>query len=88
MATHELKIAMQYMIEVENGAKTFEIRKDDRGFQEFDTLELRCWDEGRYIGRTAVCLVTYVLRDFVGLKKGYVALGIKVMSVGWDEVDA
>lgn len=37
---HELKIAPQYFQAVIEGRKTFEIRKDDRGFQAGDTVRM------------------------------------------------
>lgn len=42
---HELKCWPQYFDAVASGEKTFEVRKDDRGFQRGDIVELqRCWD--------------------------------------------
>lgn len=37
---HDLKILPQYFQAVAEGRKTFEIRKDDRGFQAGDTVRL------------------------------------------------
>lgn len=42
--THRLKILPQYFCRVADGTKTFEIRKNDRGFQFGDTVYLREWD--------------------------------------------
>lgn len=42
---HDLKTAPVYFERVVSGEKTFEVRKDDRGFQSGDTLILREWDE-------------------------------------------
>lgn len=41
---HELKIWPQYYCRVADGSKTFEVRKNDRGFQPGDTVVLREWD--------------------------------------------
>lgn len=43
---HELKILPPYFEAVIDGRKTFEIRKDDRGFQSGDTVTLREYDPG------------------------------------------
>lgn len=39
--THELKTLPAYWDAVERGDKTFEVRRDDRGFQKGDVLELQ-----------------------------------------------
>lgn len=41
---HELKIWPQFFEPVVGGQKTFEIRKNDRGFQNGDVVILREWD--------------------------------------------
>lgn len=65
---HELKILPQYFQAVKNGTKTFEVRKNDRGFQNGDEVTLREWDPetrstyevGGYTG------------DYMDFKIGYV----------------
>lgn len=42
--THELKIWPQYYCRVADGSKTFELRKNDRGFQPGDVVNLREYD--------------------------------------------
>lgn len=44
---HELKILPPYFEAVIDGRKTFEIRKDDRGFQAGDTVTLREYDPAK-----------------------------------------
>jgi hypothetical protein len=46
LCKHELKIAPQYYNEVMNGSKTFEIRKNDRDFQQGDVFKLREFKKG------------------------------------------
>lgn len=41
---HELKVWPDYFARLADGSKTFEVRKDDRGFQAGDELLLREWD--------------------------------------------
>jgi Domain of unknown function (DUF3850) len=41
---HELKIWPQYFSRVADGTKTFEVRKNDRGFQLGDTICLKEFD--------------------------------------------
>jgi hypothetical protein len=95
MATHELKIWPPYFEAVASGAKTFEIRKDDRGFKVGDVLVLReldtpenagagfCdFDMGpRLTGREVRAVVTYVLPGGqFGLGPEYVAMGIRLVT--------
>lgn len=48
MKIHELKLDLKYYYSVESGLKTFEIRKNDRGFTVGDTLALTAFHNGRY----------------------------------------
>lgn len=41
---HELKIWPQYYCRVADGSKTFEVRKNDRGFQPGDEVVLHEWN--------------------------------------------
>jgi hypothetical protein len=71
---HELKTLPSYFARIEDGSKTFEVRRNDRGFQAGDVLQLReynpggdhdnCEDEHcttkRYTGREAFRKVGFV----------------------------
>lgn len=59
---HELKIAPAYFTAVTEGKKkTFEIRKDDRGFQVGDTVTLNEYDnEWGYTGAKQTATIGYV----------------------------
>ena len=72
---HILKIWPQYYCRVADGSKTFEVRKNDRGFQPGDTVILREFDpdhvdddyyagvtKGRYTGsKDLEFVIGYVL---------------------------
>lgn len=77
MTKHELKIDGRWFDAVAVGAKSFEIRKDDRGFAVGDTLLISEWDStlvqkewdntletpvGK-TGRKALATITYILRS-------------------------
>lgn len=77
--THELKILPDYYDAVLLGTKTFEIRKDDRGFKKGDTLLLREWDNAAYTGRETERVVSYIHygNGEYGLAPGYCVMGLK-----------
>ncbi|WP_224219333.1 DUF3850 domain-containing protein, partial [Streptococcus agalactiae] len=59
------------------GTKTFECRYNDRDFKVGDELLLREYDPQKgYTYRCIVRKITYILSDFIGLKDGYVILGV------------
>ena len=55
MKTHELKTLPEYFEQVWNGNKRFELRKNDRDFQENDILILKEYnfEDKRYTQREA-----------------------------------
>ena len=70
MKHHELKIWPVFFKQVISGRKTFEFRKDDRGFLEGDIVTLKEWDnlKKEYSGQFAQFKIGYVFRidhDFV-----------------------
>lgn len=83
---HELKTLPQYFKEVANGNKTFELRKNDRGFKVDDTLLLKeCSITGTYSGQEITKEVTYILEGGqYGLEEGHCILGLKepINSIG------
>lgn len=62
-ATHELKTWPEYYERLVDGTKTFEYRRNDRGFKVGDILHLREYDSitGHYSGREMRRRVTYLL---------------------------
>lgn len=81
MKTHDLKTWPNYFGAVMSGAKTFEARVDDRGFDVGDRLMLREWEPftEMYTGRELERYVTYILRDTEHVAPGYciLALGLQ-----------
>jgi hypothetical protein len=79
---HELKTWSAYFQEMVDGNKPFELRKDDRGFQEGHKLLLREIDKTSksYTGRELIFKIKYILKgeeaELFGLKKGYCILGL------------
>lgn len=83
---HILKTWPVYFAALADGRKTYELRRDDRGFEVGDVLRLREWDPrmgtqfgpGGYTGREVQRVITHVLRDApgFGLADGYALLSL------------
>ncbi|EGO8028365.1 DUF3850 domain-containing protein [Enterococcus faecalis] len=72
---HELKILPEYFEAVVSGDKRFEIRKNDRNYQNGDILRLNEYQDGQYTGDVHVAEITYIT-DYAQQDR-YVVLGIK-----------
>ena len=78
MKLHELKILPEYYIEVIEGRKRFELRKDDRNFIVGDLIRLCEFDGTKFTGRDTLYEIIYKLNGGqYGLEKGYCILSIK-----------
>ena len=73
---HELKIHPRYFKDVMLGIKKFEIRLNDRNYQERDILFLNEYDPEtkKHTGNSVKRRITYVLHEAPGLMPGYVIL--------------
>lgn len=84
MTRHILKTWPDSFQAVSDGAKTFELRRDDRGFAVGDVLVLQEYEPGpdRLTGRTVERRVSHVLRDcpWFGLLPGYAVLSFEQES--------
>lgn len=88
MKTHNLKLSIEFCDDVLSGEKTFEVRKNDRGFQTGDLIRFIPTDGTSYrsldgTARNAkheiserTYMIKYILNGW-GIKNGYVVLGIE-----------
>ncbi|TQS84407.1 RNA-binding protein [Candidatus Methanomassiliicoccus intestinalis] len=74
---HELKILPEYFEAVAGGAKSFELRKDDRGFTVGDEIILKEWNGTEYTGRSVKKQISYILKNYTGLAEGYAILSLR-----------
>jgi phosphoribosyl-ATP pyrophosphohydrolase len=76
---HKLKILPHHFKAVKSGEKTFELRKNDRGFKVGDTLILQeCSITGAYSGDEITKEISYILEGGqYGIEEGYCILGLK-----------
>ncbi|WP_207695533.1 hypothetical protein DOK67_0000162 [Enterococcus sp. DIV0212c] len=72
---HDIKIKPNFFADVVSGIKTFEIRKNDRGYKKGDILNLQEYRSGLYTGNELKVKVTYI-PDFL-LPDDYVVMGIE-----------
>ena len=80
---HELKTWPEYFEAIVDGSKRFEVRKNDRDFQEMDTVRLCEWkpDTEDYTGRVAIASIGYILRGpAFGISDGYVAFSLTCVN--------
>jgi ParB family chromosome partitioning protein len=73
---HDVKLGATFFDDVKTGRKTFELRKNDRGYKEGDTIVLHEYKDGTATGRTITKKIVYMLEDFTGLEDGYCILGL------------
>lgn len=99
MKVHELKVWPQYFRAVLDGSKTFEFRKDDRGFEVGDTLILKEFEPGRndytvvppiieqsrYTGRSIKKKITYIFKG--GIPGCRLRQGLVILALGESEVE-
>lgn len=73
---HDVKLGTTFFDDVKTGRKTFELRKNDRGYKEGDTIVLHEYKDGTTTGRTITKKIVYMLEEFTGLEDGYCILGL------------
>lgn len=78
---HVLKLLWSFENDILDGKKSFEIRKNDRGFQRGDFIRFQVIDNREnptcnYPIEDKVYIITYVMNGY-GLQDGYVVLGIQ-----------
>jgi len=80
---HVLKVWPEYFDALQSGEKTFELRKDDRGFRVGEWLHLREWDPRReiYSGRELYRKITYIISGKFGLENDFVCMAIESQHV-------
>lgn len=82
MTTHTLKIWPEWYDDVINRRMEFQVREDDRDYQQGDTLRLCLYDPkaAKFMGPVAKARVGCVFRNVFGVKSGYVVMGIVFLN--------
>ena len=68
---HQIRLGESFFEDACSNIKSFELRKNDRGYKKGDILELMEFADGRNTGRFVRKLVTYILEDYTGLEDGF-----------------
>ncbi len=80
---HDLKTYTKYFNQLQQGEKTFELRKDDRDYKVDDIITLSdyCPLKDEYLGRCLSYRIIGILSNCeeFGLMKGYCILSIKII---------
>ncbi len=81
---HELKAWPAYFEAVKSGVKTFEVRKNDRGYQVGDDLVLNEWspDKGGYTGRKIHRMITYIFDEGSATRLGHTGWPVDTVVLG------
>lgn len=79
---HDVKLGTTFFDDVKTGRKTFELRKNDRGYKEGDIIVMHEYKDGTTTGRTIEKKIVYMLEDFTGLEDGYCILGLREVKAG------
>lgn len=79
---HTLKTVQPYFDAVWSGTKRFELRVNDRDFQVDDMVFLKDYNQftDEYSGREISCRISFLLKDYPGIKDGYCIFGFKVVN--------
>lgn len=79
---HYLKVLPAYWEPLLTGQKTFEVRRDDRGFQTGDLLSLRRWDPQYHCFTSSAQPINKRIKYILtggqfGIEPGYVVMGLE-----------
>lgn len=77
---HQIRLGESFFDDACSNVKSFELRKNDRGYKVGDILEMMEFADGRNTGRMVRKLVTYILEDYTGLEDGYCIMATKLLN--------
>ena len=86
---HRLKTHIPYWEHAAIGIKSFEFRKNDRGFAPGDVLVLAEWNQQKelFTGREATTSVRYILYEGFGIPEGFCIMGLGPLKVTMNDKD-
>lgn len=84
---HQIRLGATFFDDVCSGKKSFELRKNDRGYKQGDILEMLEFADGKNTGRMVRVLVTYLLEDYTGLEDGYCIMATSLLNENGEPLD-
>lgn len=84
---HQIRLGATFFDDVCSGKKSFELRKNDRGYKQGDILEMLEFADGKNTGRMVRVLVTYLLEDYTGLEDGYCIMATSLLNESGEPFD-
>lgn len=84
---HQIRLGATFFDDVCSGKKSFELRKNDRGYKQGDILEMLEFADGKNTGRMVRVLVTYLLEDYTGLEDGYCIMATTLLNENGEPLD-
>lgn len=76
---HQIKLEAEFFDDALSGRKSFELRKNDRNYEEGDVLEMEEVKDGAKTGRKCSKRIVYMMENFEGLENGYCILGCELL---------
>lgn len=77
---HQIRLGASFFEDACSNIKSFELRKNDRGYKKGDILELMEFADGKNTGRMVRKLVTYILEDYTGLEDGFCIMATSLVN--------
>ena len=77
---HQIRLGASFFEDACSNIKSFELRKNDRGYKKDDILELMEFADGKNTGRMVRKLVTYILEDYTGLEDGFCIMATSLVN--------
>lgn len=73
---HHIKLCQPYYDAVKNGEKRFELRFNDRNYQNADILAMHLYDGENMSDEAIQFQITSILKDYPGLEENYVIMSL------------
>lgn len=77
---YRYKVASSAFVEIQNGSRSFDVRKKTRDYRAGERMEMLEFKDGRHTGNIIKAEITLVLDECAGIEDGYCVIGFKVLG--------